>query len=108
MKRTSLFLIICLLVATFTFAQATKPADKAAAAPASGPGYHLLNSYPVGGEGGWDYLTADSANRRLYISRGNRALVMDLDTFKVLGEVPAGQGVHGVAVAPDVNKGYIS
>ena len=107
MKYIRLFLTIWLLAVTFTFSQSAKPAVKTTA-PTSGPGYHLLNSYPLGGEGGWDYLTADSANRRLYISRGNRAIVVDLDTFKVLGEVPAGQGVHGIAVAPEVNKGYIS
>jgi len=114
MKRIALSLIVCLMAATFAFTQAAKTADKAApasapvAAPTSGPGYHLLNSYPLGGEGGWDYLTADATSRRLYISRGTRAMVIDLDTFKLLGEVPAGQGVHGIAVATEVNKGYIS
>ncbi len=62
----------------------------------------------VGGEGGWDYLTVDSAGRRLYVSRGDRVVVLDLDKETVVGELPDTPGVHGIAVAPELGKGFTS
>src|SRR5437762_1506166 len=70
--------------------------------------YHLLKEIPIGGEGGWDYLTVDSAARRLYVSHATHVAVVDLDTNKVVGDIPDTPGVHGIAVAPDLNKGFIS
>jgi YVTN family beta-propeller protein len=90
---------------------AAPPAAPAAAAPAASgtvPSYHLLKTFPVGGDGGWDYLTFDAAARRLYITRGNRVTVLDGDTGKVVGEIPNLSGVHGVALAPDLGRGFIS
>jgi hypothetical protein len=89
-------------------AAAAPPAAKAA--PATGPGasYHLIKSFPVGGDGGWDYLTFDGATRRLYISRGTRVMVVDPDAGKVVGEIPNQSGVHGIALAPDLGRGFIS
>src|SRR5277367_2939059 len=107
MKSLKIALALLLCLSCLAIAQAPKLTEKAAPT-SSGPGYHLLNSYPIGGEGGWDYLTVEPTQHRLYISRGNRALVFDLDTNKVIGEVPAGQGVHGIALDVDANKGYIS
>src|SRR5579864_9088422 len=52
---------------------------------AAGPGYHVVNTYKLGGDGGWDYLTADSDARRLYISRGTHVMVIDLDSGKSVG-----------------------
>jgi DNA-binding beta-propeller fold protein YncE len=75
---------------------------------AAEPDYHLLKPIKVGGEGGWDYLTVDSAARRLYITRGNRVMVMDTDARKIVGEVPKLSGVHGVALDPKRKRGYIS
>src|SRR5262245_42183539 len=66
----------------------------------STPGYRLLHKIPVGGEGGWDYLTVDNPARRLYVSRGTRVVVLDADTEKTVGEIANTQGVHGVAIAP--------
>ena len=54
----------------------------ALARAAAGPGYHVITSYKVGGEGGWDYLTVDAAARRLYISRGTHVIVLDSDSGK--------------------------
>jgi hypothetical protein len=62
----------------------------------------------VGGEGGWDYLTVDSEARRLYISRGNRVTVLNLDTEAVVGELADTPGVHGIAVVPELGKGFTS
>ena len=81
------------------------PAAKAAAAPAH---YHVLDKIAVGGEGGWDYLTLDAAARRLYVSRGTRVLVLDVDSGKTVGEIPGTDGVHGIALAPELHRGFTS
>lgn len=76
---------------------------------AAGPsGYHLLKKIFVGGEGGWDYLTFDSATRRLFISRATKVIVLDLDSGKTVGEIPDTQGVHGIALAPEFGRGFTS
>ena len=80
----------------------------AAAVAASAPGYHLLNTWNVGGEGGWDYLKVDSAARRMYISRATKVVVIDADSGKLVGEIADTPGVHGVALAPEFGKGFTS
>src|SRR5579871_2270634 len=75
---------------------------------AAGPGYHKVTTYKVGGEGGWDYLTADASARRLYISRGTHVIVLDLDSGKNVGDIPDTPGVHGIALAPELGKGFTS
>lgn len=70
--------------------------------------FHVLRKVKLGGEGGWDYLTIDSDARRLYISRGNRVMVVDIDSDKVVGEITGVEGVHGVSVAPEFKKGFIT
>src|SRR3954463_1178578 len=75
---------------------------------AAATGYHTLSEIPIGGEGGWDYLTVDSAARRLYVSHATHVVVVDLDSNKVVGDIPETPGVHGIAVAPELNKGFIS
>ena len=67
-----------------------------------------VHKIAVGGEGGWDYLTVGSAARRLYVSRGNRVTVLDLDTEAVVGELADAPGVHGIAVVPELGKGFTS
>src|ERR1700683_3516959 len=62
----------------------------------------------VGGDGGWDYLTADTAARRLYVSHATHVVVLDLDSGKVVGDIPDTPGVHGIALAPQLNRGFIS
>ena len=80
----------------------------AAAALAAATGYHILSDIQIGGEGGWDYLTVDSAARRLYVSHATHVVVVDLDTNKVVGDIPDTPGVHGIAIAPELNKGFVS
>ena len=80
----------------------------AVALAAAGPGYHVAKTYKVGGEGGWDYLTADADAHRLYISRGTHVIVLDIDSGKTLGDIPDTQGVHGIALAPDLGRGFTS
>ena len=67
-----------------------------------------VHKIAVGGEGGWDYLTVDSEARRLYVSRGDRVTVLDLDTEAVVGELAGTPGVHGIAVVPELGKGFTS
>jgi YVTN family beta-propeller protein len=76
--------------------------------PAAPPRYRLLHKIPVGGEGGWDYLTFDSEARRLYVSRGTRVVVLDADSEKTVGEIPGTSGVHGVALVPGARRGFTS
>lgn len=80
----------------------------AVAFAAAGPGYHVLTTYKIGGEGGWDYLTTDSDARRVYISRGTHVVVLDADSGKNVGDIPDTQGVHGIALAPELGKGFTS
>ena len=83
-------------------------APRAAGTPPGDSGYHLVKKIKLGGEGGWDYLIFDSATRRLFISRGTKVIVVDVDAEKVVGEVADTPGVHGIALAPELNKGFTS
>jgi DNA-binding beta-propeller fold protein YncE len=80
----------------------------AAVVAATGSGYHVVTTYKVGGDGGWDYLTADSDARRLYISRGTHVMVLDADSGKSVGDIPDTPGVHGIALAPELGRGFTS
>jgi YVTN family beta-propeller protein len=77
-------------------------------ASAGGPGYHVTKTYKLGGEGGWDYLTFDGPTRRLYLSRSTRVMVVDADSGKQIGEIPDTPGVHGIALAPELGRGFTS
>ena len=68
----------------------------------------VLQRWKLGGEGGWDYLLADPATARVFISRGARVDVMSSESGKLIGFVPDTQGVHGIALAPGLNRGYTS
>src|SRR5437667_6464620 len=75
----------------------------------AGPsGYHVAKTIKLGGEGGWDYLTVDSKGRRVYISRGTHVMIVNADTGVVLGDIPNTNGVHGIALALEFGKGFIS
>jgi len=96
MKRSSAVVMSFFVALLATFAMA---ADS---------GYHLINTYKLGGEGGWDYLTIDSSSRRLYISRATHVMVIDVDTGKSGGDIPDTPGVHGIALAPELGRGFVS
>ena len=72
------------------------------------PAYHLLQTMPVGGTGGWDYLTVDAAAHRLYASHGTQVEVLDLQTHQRVGSVLNTPGVHGIAPVPQLGRGYIT
>jgi DNA-binding beta-propeller fold protein YncE len=88
-----------------TVSKAAKAQESSAAGKS---GYHLIKKVKLGGEGGWDYLTVDSASRRLFISRGTHVMVVDADEGKVVGDIPDTSGVHGIALVPEMNKGFTS
>jgi len=82
---------------------------------AMGPGgqtaesrYKIVSSIKPGGEGGWDYVTVDADARRLYVGRSTRTQVIDLKGGKLLAEIADTPGIHGVALAPDLGKGFTS
>ena len=71
-------------------------------------GYSLIKKIPIPGQGGWDYLTVDESARRLYVSHGTQVAVVDVDSLQVVGNVPKTPGVHGVAIAPELGRGFVS
>lgn len=71
-------------------------------------GYHLVKAIPIGGDGGWDYCIVDSDARRVYLSHATHVVVLDADTDKIVGDIPDTQGVHGIALAPDLGRGFVS
>ncbi len=75
---------------------------------AADPGYHVVKTIPLGGDGGWDYLIVDSAARRLFISRSTHVMVVDIDTDKVVGKIADTPGVHGIAIASELTRGFTS
>ncbi len=105
-KRFTLFTILGSLAVAIIFSVV---AFSRAATPSPGTsGYHVIKTIPVGGEGGWDYVYVDSEARRVYVSRGTHTMVLDADTYAVVGDIPDTQGVHGIAVASDLGRGFTS
>jgi DNA-binding beta-propeller fold protein YncE len=82
-------------------------AGRTAAAQDAG-GYHLVRKISVGGDGGWDYALVDAEARRLYVSHSTRAVVIDLETDSIIGEVTPSNGMHGIAVAHEFDRGFTS
>ncbi len=77
-------------------------------ASASGASMAVQQHWKLGGAGGWDYLTMDSAKGRLFISRATRVDVISIESGKLIGSIPDTQGVHGIALAPGLNRGFTS
>ncbi|HJQ34606.1 MAG TPA: hypothetical protein VJ866_20665 [Pyrinomonadaceae bacterium] len=99
LKRRSIFLCLLVLVLNAAALEAQTKTQ---------PGYHVVNQYKLGGEGGWDYLSLDAKARRLYVSHATHVLVVDADTGAVVGDIPDTPGVHGIAVVEEAGKGYVS
>ncbi len=79
-----------------------------AAAFAASVNYQLLKKVPVPGSGGWDYVSVDDAARCIYISHATQVDVLDADSFALVGTIPNTPGVHGIAIASEAGRGYIS
>jgi len=70
--------------------------------------FALVDRYTIGGEGGWDLLTFDAKHHRLFISRSTHVQVIDTDVKKLVGDIPGTEGVHGIALADELNVGFTS
>ena len=95
--RVGGIVLISVAIAGLAAAQAPKPA-----------GYHLLKKHVLGGEGGWDYMALDGRTHLLYVTHGNSVEVLDVATGVKGQAITELKGVHGVAFAPERNRGYIS
>jgi YVTN family beta-propeller protein len=71
-------------------------------------GYHVIKRIPIAGEGSWDYLTVDESARRLYVSHGTQVEVLDVDSGAIVGKIANTLGVHGIAIAPELGRGFVS
>jgi YVTN family beta-propeller protein len=70
--------------------------------------FHVVKKVPLPGGGGWDYLTVDAGARRLYVSHGTQVVVLDVDNLEIIGTITGLSGVHGIAVAPEFGRGYVT
>jgi DNA-binding beta-propeller fold protein YncE len=95
LKITACSVLVTSLSLSVTLCQAGEP-------------YHFLKQIPISGEGGWDYLSVDSAAHRLYVSHATRVVVIDLATDTVVGEITNTPGVHGLAPAPELGRGMVT
>jgi DNA-binding beta-propeller fold protein YncE len=105
MSRTMATALALLVLAAAPRQEAAEQPKKAEAAK---PSYKLTGHFPVGGDGGWDYLTVDAPSRRLFVSRSTHVMVVDADSGKILGDIPSTEGVHGIALAPGLKRGFTS
>ncbi len=95
MKKT-IFFSCFISVVSFVHAQKTTPE------------YKIVNQFHVEGDGGWDYLLSDDSTGRLFISHGTVTQVIDESDGKLLGTIPNTNGVHGIAISHELNKGFIT
>jgi len=71
-------------------------------------GFHVVADFPIHSTGGWDYITVDGKTNRVYVSHGMQVNILNAKTGDSVGYIPDTKGVHGIALAPDFNKGYTS
>src|ERR1035437_6413376 len=99
MKRSLSFLFVALAAVLVT---------AIASAAQTTSGYHVAKTLEIGGEGGWDYVNFDASSNRLYIARATRVMVVDVESGKLVGELPGTNGVHGVALVSKLGRGVSS
>jgi hypothetical protein len=75
-------------------------------AAGAGGGYHVIRNITLGGDGSWDYVTADPENKRVFAPRTTDIQVVDLTTGKLAADITGFQGLHGIAIAPEFNRGF--
>lgn len=83
-------------------------AQTAASAPSGAGPYHVSQTFHVGGEGGWDYMTVDPEHKLLYVPRSSHTLVLDAATGKTVADIPGQKRNHGVAIVPSAGRGFIT
>lgn len=75
---------------------------------AGSSGYQVAKKVPLPGTGGWDYLSVDETARRLYVSHATQVVVLNADTLEIIGSISGLSGVHGIAIAPEFGRGFIT
>jgi YVTN family beta-propeller protein len=98
----SLAFLFAVALATSSLSKAVRADDTAA------PGYHLIKTIPVAGDTFWDYLKFQPSTRRLFISHGNHVDVLNVNTGKMVGTVGGMEGIHGIVLAPEFNRGFVT
>ena len=93
------FFILYILISTLTFSIKLE---------ANAPGYQIVKKVHLEGDAGWDYLYSDDLSQKLYVSHGTLVQVIDMKTDTLIGTITGLNGVHGIAIASDLNKGFIS
>jgi len=91
MRRTAILITLCLALPILA---------------QSPTGYHIVQTYNLGGDGAWDYVVPEPAQHRVFIARANRVMVVDTDNGKLLGEITGINGAHGTAIAPASGHGF--
>jgi len=76
--------------------------------PACAEGFAITKKIPIAGQGSWDYLAVDEDGRRLYVSHGTEVEVLDVDSGAIVGKIENTPGVHGIAIAPELGRGFVS
>ena len=96
-RKVTILLAFCALPTVFAITSS-----------AADSSYSLVKKISISGQGSWDYLTVDEAARRLYVSHGTQVEVLDIDSLTVVGNVTKTLGVHGIAIAPESGRGFVS
>jgi DNA-binding beta-propeller fold protein YncE len=99
--RAVLNLSVAILAPSFVWAQSSPSTSE------TGP-YRVAQTFHVGGEGAWDYLTVDPDHKLLYVPRSTHTLVLDANTGKTVADIPGQKRNHGVALAPSAGRGFIT
>jgi DNA-binding beta-propeller fold protein YncE len=95
-------LLLPILITSLARAQSSTPSANEKGS------YHVSQSFHVGGEGGWDYLTVDPAHKLLYVPRSTHTMVLDANTGKTVADIPGQKRNHGVAIVPGAGRGFIT
>jgi DNA-binding beta-propeller fold protein YncE len=93
---------LAVLLTSFAHAQSSTPSSNETGS------YHVSQTFHVGGEGGWDYLTVDPEHKLLYVPRSTHTTVLDANTGKTIGDIPGQKRNHGVAIVPSAGRGFIT
>ena len=106
MMRNGILISLRALLAALALALVCFVVPAVAAPPADG--YSVVKKIPIPGQGSWDYLSVDEGARRLYVSHGTQVEVIDVDSGNIVGSIPKTLGVHGIAIAAELGRGFVS
>jgi hypothetical protein len=102
------FIGVAFVSSTRTTAKSHSHIAAVVAQGAGASGYHLLKTIPIPGDTFWDYLKFDPSSRRLFITHGTHVVVVNVDSGKIVGDIGGMEGIHGVVLAPEFNRGFVT